>query len=173
MPEDVRQYLDVARRLHGYGYFEYQFFTVAHERATFASEFAVRRRFIEHYAGLVPIVCKDEFTEFLEASDCWAFDSLFRAKYPRGWRLQAHPSFNGSFKALLDWSRSTIALGVYFEGGRLDALLALRNLAAHPGGDTIIGPPDSSRSIEFVWEFIDALWGRPAEETREAWIDIR
>jgi len=183
VPEEVLGYYDVSRRLHVYGYFDYRFFTIAHERATFAAEFAVRRRFLDWHDGRVPVE-RGEGGEIesgiIQATDTWKFDAQFRRKRRRRlaaqWRLQGHPAFDGSFGAHLEWARTTIDLGRYFakaanaqtgdeRPGRLDALRDLRNMAAHPSVDMRVMPVDSARSIEFSWRFINALWGVPARES--------
>ncbi len=47
VPSDVRGYFETARRLHVFGFFEYRFFVVAHDRATLAAEMGLRARFAQ------------------------------------------------------------------------------------------------------------------------------
>lgn len=178
VPEAVRTYLEGARRLHVYGYFEYSFFTVASERAMLAAEFAVRLRFLERHNGQVSIERRKAGSiesRILQPADTWAFASEFQRLHHKKWRLVGHPSFNGSLGAHLAWASATIDLGPYFPRGghtpggtgvrgRLDVLRELRNAAAHPSMDLVVSPIDSRRSIEFSWRFINALWGVTAPD---------
>lgn len=167
VPAEVRSYYEASRRLHTYGFFEYRFFVIAEERAPFTAEFAVRKRFLDSYEGRVQIERRKGSqveSAVIEATDPWSFDSAFQGWRREKWRLAGQRAFNGSFRAHLEWARTTLDLGRYFTKTRLDALADLRNLAAHPSMDTRVGPPDSSRSIEFTWRFINALWGIPADE---------
>lgn len=168
VPDEVRGYYEVARRLHVYGLFEYSFFTVANERTTFAAEFATRLRFLELHDWRIPVERGDVPTresDVIEATSTWAFDSEFRRRHRKKWQLEGDPGFNGSFLAHLRWAHHHIHLGRYFNDVRLSAIADLRNMAAHPSMNTRVGPHDSARSIEFSWRLINALWGIPAEES--------
>jgi hypothetical protein len=52
VPEDVRGYFETARKLHTYGLFVYEFFTLAADRALFACELALRMRHAEAKSGV-------------------------------------------------------------------------------------------------------------------------
>jgi len=52
VPEDVRGYFETARKLHTYGLFVYEFFTLAADRALFACELALRLRYAEAKSGV-------------------------------------------------------------------------------------------------------------------------
>jgi len=52
VPDDVRSYFETARRLHTYGLFVYEFFTLAADHALFACELALRLRHAEANIGV-------------------------------------------------------------------------------------------------------------------------
>lgn len=78
-----------------YGYFEYRFFTVASERATFAAEFAVRQRFLEWYPGRVPIERGEGDaieSAVVETTDTWTSSPSFGVATARsGGSSDVHP----------------------------------------------------------------------------------
>jgi hypothetical protein len=157
VPDDVRNNLERARKLHRYGVLEYEFFTAASDYALLVLEGALRARFVSYYDGAIPVLHKGH-EETLAAQ---TFDDVRDAARTAKLRLsdgtvQQVPISTG---ALLDWARRERLLSGTRTRVTDRALAALRNHAAHPVTHTINMPPDSARMIRDVTEVINRLWG--------------
>ncbi|HVC07358.1 MAG TPA: hypothetical protein VND98_07240 [Solirubrobacterales bacterium] len=156
VPDQIRQNFERARRLHLYGVLEYEFFTAASDYALLVLESALRVRFLSHYDNEIPVSRRGQG----EALNAESFDDVRRA--PRSLQLRGsegtYPLPLGA-RALLGWARRERLLPGS-ETRRVDhALGQLRNYAAHPEGRTVLGPPDSARTLRDVAEVVNALWG--------------
>lgn len=156
VPETVRENFERARKLHLYGVLEYEFFTAAPEYALLVLEAALRVRFISYYDHEIPVFRK-ESADTLPAED---FDAVREARKTKLRRADGSKADLPTYlKALLAWARYKRLLP-----GRRSrivdrALVELRNHSAHPTGRTIDAPPDSSRMLRTVAEYINRLWG--------------
>jgi hypothetical protein len=97
VPEDVKKQFDVARMLFIYGYFVYEFFTLAGFLCVLAVESALMHRFEEYYQRRIRLTKKDQATEAARYEGVY---TLLR----RGWRVPDDPEFRGGFKSLLLWA---------------------------------------------------------------------
>lgn len=124
VPAGVREPFERVRELFRYGVFRYGFFTVADQAALTVPETALGVRFIEHYAKRVPLTLrgKEEVVEadrFRSVAAALAPDGSH--PYRAGWRLPRHEgragarSFNGSYRALLDWGLAEGLLGPWLD----------------------------------------------------------
>jgi hypothetical protein len=162
VPGAILENFERARKLHLYGVLEYEFFTAAADYALLVLEAALRVRFLSYYDHRVP-VCRGGQPIFLEVGE---FDEVFAAKGIKLRRGEAREPFPKYLRALLKWARAEALL----PGRRSQivdaALVELRNHAAHPTGRAINGPPESSRTLRDVAEYINCLWGVRTREGR-------
>lgn len=169
VPDTVREYFELSRKLHTYGYFAYELFTEASFRAYFAVELALKVRFLEAYQSRPPLVDRatgtvvapevSNYAHFVDAIDRTGPYPYLGPKAKKGWFLQGYPSFNGSLNSLMEWVvHAGVLRGRRIEG-TLEAIRYLRNFAAHPTGTTVIMPPDSAGAIKSASNIINRLWG--------------
>jgi hypothetical protein len=170
VPPDVARSFERVGELFRYGVFRYDFFTLAEDLVWTLPETALGVRFVEHYRGKVPLVRKGQ--EVMLATD--RFRTVAEALGPRGgyphqegWRLRGHAgsrarrSFNGSYRALLDWAQEE-GLLVRWLDGRWDRLSpgvihALLTPAGRPGApQPFVAPPG---------------WAMLQITDRQAWFD--
>lgn len=135
-------------------------------------------RFVEFYAGAVPLVARDGTSLAMSVSDFEEVSDFVRAERKKGWRL-AEGGTSEPFPLFLDpllrWARGVGLL----DGQRtkiVEGVLAdLRNSFAH-GGFRIGTPVDSARDIRDLAQIVNRLWGHstpggrlyPAPTAREA-----
>ena len=98
VPQAVKERLVVAKNVAIYGWFSYELYTVSLFWALTTVEMALKHKFYQinpppHH------ITKDGKFENISAS----FD-IFEKYLRRGWRLESLPSFNGSFRSLLEWA---------------------------------------------------------------------
>lgn len=101
------------RELFRYGVFRYTFFTLADHVAWTVPEAALGVRFVERYGGKVTLV-RDHLEAAVEMNRYRTIAAALEPKgshpHRNGWRLRGHEgigkprSFNGSYRALLDWA---------------------------------------------------------------------
>lgn len=173
VPEGTRNSFERLRMLHTYGVLCYEVFTVARDLAWLLLEQALRERFIEFYAGVVPLIhAKTGEERPLTATDFAVVDEAFRSggSHASGaWQLRissgTRMAFRGSMSQLLDWARLEHLLDGQ-RNKRLDPVFVkMRNSAAHPHYHLSM-PPDSSRTIRDLAEIINRLWGHPTSGGR-------
>jgi hypothetical protein len=156
VPETVRENFERARKLHLYGVLEYEFFTAAPEYALLVLEAALRVRFISYYDHEIPVFRK-EGAGTLPAEDFDAVRGARRTKLRRADGSKADlPTY---LKALLAWARYERLLPGRRSRIVDQALVGLRNHSAHPTERTVDAPPDSSRMLRTIAEYINRLWG--------------
>ena len=125
VPDDVRSTFERVRELFRYGVFRYPFFTVADHVAWTIPETALGVRFVERYDGKVPLVHDNK--EVVLETDRYrtvaeALELRGRHPHRNGWRLRGHEgigkprSFNGSYRALLDWAYAEELLAPWLNG---------------------------------------------------------
>jgi len=172
VPADVRDYYETCRSLCAQGYFQYEAFAVAFDRAYLAVELALKRRFLEHHRGRVPM--EERATgrvESLPVEDYALLDQALRGRGPYarfrrfarsatdGWILHGHPDFDGSMRALFRWAITTGVLTGRRVAVVADAVTALRNLGAHPTSHHVVMPLHAADAIRTAAEVINRLWG--------------
>lgn len=176
VPETVRSYFELSRKLHTYGYFVYEFFTEASFRAYFAVELALKVRFLQEYNSQIPLTNRTTGAiETLTVANYDQFESdfgkeafrryrHFGKESKKGWDVKGHPDFDGSLNSLMKWVVQVGALRGRHVDGTLEAIRNLRNSAAHPTGTTIVMPPDSAGAIKSAFNVINQLWGYPPHD---------
>jgi hypothetical protein len=156
VPESVRENFERARKLHLYGVLEYEFFTAAPEYALLVFEAALRLRFLSYYDHEIPVFRRG-VSGILEAED---FDAVRAARRTRLRRPDGSAvDLPAYLKGLLAWAcREGLLPG---RRSRIidKVLVDMRNHSAHPTGCTVGTPPDSSRTLRTVAEYINRLWG--------------
>lgn len=164
VPENVRTILDRCRDAYVAGADAYGLFTSAMLQASIALEAVLGARFLAHYPGGVPLsrtVTGD--TALLSAGWYNEIPTALRQRgmYSRGdgWRLVGYPQFDGSLRALLGWARAENLLFGQRNRVRENALLGLRNLAAHQHSPLTVMPGDAGGTIAQVTAIANHLWG--------------
>src|SRR5947209_2426852 len=66
VPTHVQHLFETCRKLHTYGSFAYEFFTVAAERAYFVVEAALGAKFLEYYSTGIPLENERGAVELLQ-----------------------------------------------------------------------------------------------------------
>jgi hypothetical protein len=97
VPEDVKSVFEMARKLFVYGYFVYEFYTLAGFVSILAVESALIHRFEQYYQGHIKLTKRDQSTDVNRYEHA---RSLLR----KGWRLCDDPGFRSGFKSLLLWA---------------------------------------------------------------------
>ena len=155
VPEEVRHIFKVARKLCIYGYFQYDFFTVAHLMSFLALECALKHRFMQFYKNRVPLV-KGDKREVLETD---RFERVFEALTSRRWKLEGHEDFHPSFKGLAEWAGEVDLISKRSQWLIEEAAVKLRNSLAHPFGIKISMPGQAIMVLERTAELINELFG--------------
>lgn len=160
VPEHVRQHFETCRKLHVYGYFAPEFFTVATERVFMTLESGLGAKFLEHFANGVPLVRKGtNERRVLRPRIYWEFHDEFRKNWRNKWRVEGYPAFDGGMRSLINWARVSGLFYGQFNQVVEDAILNLRHMGAHPHAASRLGPGDSADIIRDVAEIINHLWG--------------
>jgi hypothetical protein len=159
IPSGVTSQFDKLKAMFCDGLFRYESFTQADRDTYRILEVALKARFLEHYGRELPVIVEGN----PESRTVGSFDDVYKILGGRrpGKKavLNAHPRFNGSFRALLQWAREEYYL--YGQRNRLreGAMVDLRNDMQHGEHDTVLMPPDAARSIHLTFEMICRLWG--------------
>jgi hypothetical protein len=145
---------------HGVGGDGYQLFTVAHDFALQVLEHALAARFIEHHRGVVELVDMNSKREMKLPS----IEGMYAALDGRRWLVASRKrpgnriSFDGSLTDLFAWARHEGLLPGQ-STRRFDYVFPRMLNRNRPIDYRVGSPPDSSRTIREVAEFINKLWG--------------
>lgn len=167
VPQGLRDYWERVRLLHQHGVLEYEFFSAAADLALLALEGALRRRFVDFYAGRVPVVRRRGPTKGAEAVLLvQRFERVWEAA--RDWNLsttgEPQRQLPTSLASLLAWARR-VELLPGCRSRRIDqSLVKLRNWAAHPEDYTLDYPPSVARGVCQIAEYINMLWGHSSPD---------
>jgi hypothetical protein len=154
------------RTTYTYGVLCYDFFTVAHDQAQLALEFALRERFVEFHGGSARFVDKSGESHDLSTSPFTALQAELRKHAAKDgeWRLAVRRTgetirFDGMLDALLRWAREEELLRGQRNRAQDRLLTDMRDYVAHGAGDHLLLPGDAARSISDVVEIVNQLWG--------------
>jgi hypothetical protein len=163
--EGTRLSFDRLRDMFGYGLLCYDIFTLLDDHALLVLEQALRDRFIDFHQGTVTFVHSrtgevkelaaaryDEVQEFVSGNRSWKL------------RLGGGPqtmAFNGMLGGLREWARLTGLLKGQRNRVVEEAIMRLRNHAAHPSSYHLTTPADAASAISDLAEIINHLWGSP------------
>lgn len=135
----VRDRFEIAQLLHVYGTFAYEFFGVAVTEAHLLYETALGARFVETYAGQIPLVRRrtgesvvleiPRFSELTEALRRGRYRYWARSKKHDGWLVRGLPEFDCSLPALLRWAHDAGLLATWLDGRWEDAYPPMRIMA--------------------------------------------
>lgn len=106
IPEPVKERLLLAATLATYGYFQWQFFTVANFWTLTVIEQALGFKFDEMIPAPHTLVRSKKAkgtAERIEHQPLHRLERLLR----QGWRIKGLPTFNGSFRSLMQWAVDT------------------------------------------------------------------
>jgi hypothetical protein len=167
--ESTRKSFERLQQTHIAGILNYELFSVAEGYSLLVLEQAFAERFVAYYDGRIPLIDKKGKSGSLE--DVRIFNQVYDAlnkggSHSRGrWKVLSlkHPSaeveFSGTFRSLFDWARHEDLLHGQRFRRMEDALVNIRNRAAHPTTYTKNAPTDSADSIRLVAEIINRIWG--------------
>jgi hypothetical protein len=164
VPQSVRDCVDRLRMIHAYGVLCYDFFTVAHDQAQLALEFALRERFVEFQGGTARFRDHGGIAHDIATMPFTGLQARVRRHEADGWRLVVRETgsvirFDGMLDSLLRWAREVGLL----RGQRnrvLDPVLrSMRDHVAHGAGSHLLMPMSSARAISDVVEIVNQLWG--------------
>lgn len=167
VPARVRTCVERLRTTYVYGVLCYDLFTVAHDQAQLALEFALRERFLEFHGGSAQFrdavgrphdIATSPFTEMQAELRRQA------GQDDNGWRLVVRRTgdgirFDGMLDSLLRWAREEELLRGQRNRTRDRLLTGMRDYVAHGAGDHLLMPPDAARAISDVVEIVNQLWG--------------
>jgi hypothetical protein len=165
VPDDTRRAYERLRTVYAHGILCYEIFTVVHDQAVLLLELALGERLLAFYDGEVPLFMGDTERPFRARR----FDEVREALRDRkgeyadcSLRLTDGPpmkKFRGYLSDLFEWARGEGLL--HGQRNRLieHLLVDMRNDAAHPVSDHLIGPPDTSRILWDVAQIINRIWG--------------
>ena len=154
VPQEVRSQFGKVLRLYADGLFTYDNFTIASREAHRVLEVALKVRFLEHYAGGVPLVVNGE----PQVRPLGTFEALRPALIKERARLAGYRRFNGSLASLLHWARGERYLYGQRNRVREWATRQIRNYELHSEFNAVHMPPDTVRTLRLVSEMIARLW---------------
>ncbi|MGH3405169.1 MAG: hypothetical protein ACRDRJ_22095 [Streptosporangiaceae bacterium] len=110
MPQRVRDCIDRLRTAHAYGVLCYDFFTIAHDQAQLALEFALRQRFTEFQGGTAQFRDRSGSTRGIATARFTDLQAEARRHEGDEWRLVVRRTggairFDGMLDSLLRWAR--------------------------------------------------------------------
>jgi len=174
VPQSVRRSFRRIRALFVYGFFQYEFFTVAGQQAELCYDLALGERFVEYCGGKVELRKGGKQPESVSVTvgSLGELISLLHRRHGKyshrkGWCVvdpltgRAMPRWYTSLRERFAWAqRAGILTGqnprLVFE----EAIANLRDHAAHPPAHSFGMPNDASLSISDLAETINKLWGR-------------
>lgn len=149
VPDDVRKQLEVVKKLFIYGYFVYEFYTLASFISILAVESALIHRFTDYYKTDFRLNKKNER---LTANSYETVRMLLR----KGWKLDDAPDFRAGFKSLLKWA---VGKGLIHRPPTFIELLpSIRGTFAHPLFQTVMPIGMAQPAIESIVEFVNELF---------------
>lgn len=158
VPEEVCNNFERVRKTYLYGLMEYDLFTVADDNSRLVLEGALRARFASYYDGEIALLRDGKRITVRGTS----FDD-YRRRFNSGdvlvTRNGRHHSLRVGMRGLLTWARAERLLDGQRSVMTDKTMSTLRNYVAHPSGFHRRGPPDASRTIGRVAEYINKLWG--------------
>jgi hypothetical protein len=167
VPQRVRDCVDRLRTTHAYGVLCYDFFTIAHDQAQLALEFALRERFVEFQGGTAQFRDRDGNAHDIVTTPFTGLQAEARRHEEDQWRLVVrrtggHIRFDGMLDSLLRWAREEGLLRGQRNRALDPVLRIMRDHVAHGGGDHLLMPVNSARAIRDVVEIVNQLWGAAA-----------
>lgn len=166
--EQTRRSFEDLKKAFAYGLFCYELFTLVNDRALFVLEQALRDRFIEYHAGTVTFSVDGSPVEVSVDGYEQVFEFLRTHKRsvprPRLVVVTKAGTTTGPFDGMLDALRRWARRAGLLKGQRSrvveDAIVAMRNAAAHPNGYHLGMPVDTARTLSNLSEIINHLWGQ-------------
>ena len=164
VPQRVCDCFERLRMTHAYGVLCYDFFTIAHDQAQLALEFALRERFVEFHGGTVEFRDKTGSLHQVATAPFTELQAEIRRHESDEWRLAVRRTggairFDGMLDSLLRWAREEELLRGQRNRTRDRLLRDMRDHVAHGAGDHLLMPVDSAQAISDVAEIINQLWG--------------
>lgn len=158
---DTKATFDRLRGTYVQGLLFYDLYTVVEQLARLLLKLALRERFVAFYEGVVHL-SRDGVAQEVRAD---RFEDVRSAMNPRRgkWRLVLKSGdeapFDPSLHGLLEWARRERLLRGQRNRTRELAFVAMRNLAAHPEGYSLVGPVDALKTLDWLSETVNHLYG--------------
>ncbi len=147
--DDVRKQFEVAKKLFVYGYFVYEFYTLATFTGILAVESALIHRFTDYHKADFRLSKKDDR---MSATSYEGVRMLLR----KGWKLNDAPDFRGGFKSLLKWATGKHLINK--PPGFVEFLPRIRGTFAHPLFQTVIPVDTAQLAIAGMVELVNELF---------------
>jgi hypothetical protein len=166
VPKRVRECVERLRTIYVYGVLCYDLFTVAHDQAQLALEFALRERFVEFQGGSAQFLDASRRPHDIATSPFTELQAEVRRHAAKDdeWQLVVRRTgdairFDGMLDSLLRWAREEELLRGQRNRARDRYLTGMRDYVAHGAGDHLLLPGDAARAISDVVEIVNQLWG--------------
>jgi hypothetical protein len=155
VPQDVRLTFRRAKDAYVFGYFRYDFFTVAVHYASLALEAAIKARWSAALPQVVTLACGAKKTEMHFPSHTKIFEFCMKERWKRETILVAGRPFPFSSRMLLDWLVSEKIVTKWERKG-LTIGLNMRNTLSHVEHSSTDSP--SSDKLRFAAKLINKLF---------------
>jgi hypothetical protein len=154
VPIKIRERIAVALNLAAYGWFSYEFYTVAVFWSLSCVEMALRAKFGETHPG--PLKLINRKSGISEAVAFFEVEERLKHGWRNGWRIEGLPTFNFSFRSLLEWAQEMDLLPAE---ATPKAIVALRNSMAHPSQFNWVLPPGNALDVfRLLIQILVKLW---------------
>jgi hypothetical protein len=156
LPEEVRKYFELSKKLCIHGYFEYYFFDVAMLVAYIAAELALKFKLAQHLPSAGHMVKKKSETMIVSSKVSY-IDRALRG----GWRFRDEPKLTASLGSILLWARRKGYIAPRWQD-RTESLRQLRNVMVHPYSHQFVGPVIAIESLHATFDFVNCLFDKEA-----------
>ena len=157
VPKDIKTTFERVKKLYIYGYFEYNFFTLAQHYAYFALESAIKHRYIQSLNGKATLYNPKKNIE-KEIVNPSHFNIVKFCRDVKGWNeytVQVNgKDFPNSSNQLLGWLEKNHLIRKW-EKGIFEAGIKLRNFSAHQEQTEVHMPSANLLHVIAVFNFID------------------
>lgn len=163
--DSTRQTFEQLREIYAYGALCYPIYTMIDDQGLLVFEQALRDRFIESHKGTVTFIHGSTGQDRdVQAEKYEDVSEFLRSKDGKKYLLRVGNGpetmrFNGMLTSLLAWARRLGMLRGQRNRFVEQAIMRLRNHAAHPSGYHLTDPVEAARTISDLAEIINHLWG--------------
>lgn len=152
VPEDVRKQLEVAHKLFVYGYFVYEFYTLASFVSILAVESALVHRLNAYYSN------KFEMAKKAQKTTATTYEGV-RLLARKGWRFVDDPEFRGGLTSLIQWAGKKKLLNQWELYAH--ALPRIRASHAHPLFQSVLSIGMAHEMMVKAIELVNELFATP------------
>lgn len=159
VPEDVERVFQHSKDLHIYGFFRYNFFTIAQHYAYLALESTIKNRYYQSFGEKITLTNKKGETVKLGRIDHQTVIDFCRRR--KGWNVRKlkinGEKFAFETRELLDWLVRKKIITMW-DRKRCQLGMDLRNRMSHLTHAQILAPGHSAQALRFVANIINKLY---------------